>query len=587
MSVGLADVVLTNPNTETVTKFGGFTYVLGTGPINYIQKGDTAPGGATATVLVPLTSVQTKGNLNVVIVGWGDISATVSSVTDSEGNAYVAALSPTLGTGLSQVIYYAKNIKGDTGTPNQVTVTFNHTAQFPDVRVLEYSGLDTASPLDVVASAAGSGRLADTGVCTTTTPVELVVAGGTVSTLFTNSGDGYTLLHLTQPNGNIAEQQITSVAGSCEATAPLELGDWVIQSVAFKVPPAVPPDFSMSSLPTTETVVAGSPAGPYAISVTALGGFASAVTLACDPATLPTGAACGFVPNPVTPGAAPAGSNLTITTTGATPAGTSNVKVTGTAGAVVHNVMVTLTVTAPPVPDFTVTAGCVLAGLSHGRRIGHFHSYYRSAERVHRHRQLGLCHYPGRYSGSHVLVQCEFSDGRSRHVHADLQNHGSGRRVSGAMERHFVCDVAADWRARIAGNRRQMEPEEAPRLAAGLPDDLRPGLPGGLRRRLVLGWRRWWWRRWRRSTRHAGWSLHSDSDSHIGVVVAPGYRYGDGAVAKAQSTWYEPRSAGLPPALQLFLAQRERKAFRRAQDFRIEQPHTIVRVLAFSSATSS
>ena len=207
-------------------------------------------------------------------------------------------------------------------------------------------------------SAAGSGPLADTGACTTTTPVELVVAGGTVVKPSSRiPATASSCLHLTQPNGNIAEQQITSVAGSCEATAPLELGDWVIQSVAFKVAPAVPPDFSMSSIPTTETVVAGSPAGPYAISVAAVGGFNSAVTLACDPSTLPTGAACGFVPNPVTPGAAPAGSNLTITTTGTTPAGTSNVKVTGTAGALVHNVIVTLTVTAPPVPDFTVAAG--------------------------------------------------------------------------------------------------------------------------------------------------------------------------------------------------------------------------------------
>ena len=187
----------------------------------------------------------------MVIVGWGDTSATVSAVTDSEGNTYVAALPPTLGTGLSQVIYYAKNIKGDTSTANQVTVTFSHAAQFPDVRVLEYSGLDTTSPLDVAAAAAGSGSLADTGACTTTTPVELIVAGGTVATLFKNSGNGFFLLHITQPNGNLAEQQITSVAGSCEATAPLDLGDWVIQSVAFKVAPAPVPDFSMSSVPTT------------------------------------------------------------------------------------------------------------------------------------------------------------------------------------------------------------------------------------------------------------------------------------------------------------------------------------------------
>jgi IPT/TIG domain-containing protein len=353
LPVGPADVTVTNPDTGTVTKFGGFTYVLGTGPINYIQNGDTAPSGATATVLVPMPNVQTAGHLNVVLIGWGDTSAAVSTVTDSEGNTYVAALPATTGTGLTQVIYYAKNIKGDGVTPNQVTVTFNKAANFPDVQVLEYSGLDTTSPLDVAAGAAGSGSLADTGACTTTTPVELIVAGATVGTFTTNAGAGFTLLHITQPNGGNSEQQITSAVGSCEATAPLQSGTWVMQAAAFKAAPAPVPDFSVSSLPTTQTVVAGSPA-TYAISVTAVSGFNSAVTLACDPTTLPAGAACGFTPNPVTPGGSPATSTLTITTTAATPAATSSVKVTGTSGALVRNVMVSLTVTGGP--DFSIVA---------------------------------------------------------------------------------------------------------------------------------------------------------------------------------------------------------------------------------------
>jgi len=354
LPVGAADVTIHNPGGGTVTKTGGFTYVLGSGPINYIQKGSAAPSTPSISVPVTMPNAQTAGNLNVVIIGWADTVATVSSVADAEGNTYVAALPATVGTGLSQVIYYATNIKGDTGTPNQVTITFSQAAQFPDLRILEYSGLDTASPLDVVASTAGSGTLADTGPCTTTTPVELIVAGGTVGTLITNAGTGFTLLHITQPNGNNAEQQITSVAGSCQATAPLEgASDWVMQAVAFKVPPPPTPDFSLGAIPTSQTVIAGSPAS-YAISVTALNGFNSAVTLDCDALSLPTGAACGFVPNPVTPGGAPAASTLTISTTAATPAGTSSVTVNGTAGSVTHSMVLSLTVNPPP--DFSIAA---------------------------------------------------------------------------------------------------------------------------------------------------------------------------------------------------------------------------------------
>src|SRR5271165_5081413 len=142
-----ADVAVFNPtgaNAGTATLPGALTYALGTGPINYIQRGDSAlSSGSTANVPVPMPNPQGAGDLNVVIIGWNDVFSQVASVSDTEGNTYLPALLPTTdGVSLSQVIYYAKNIKGDTTTNNQVTVTFSRSAQTPDVRVLEYSGLD-------------------------------------------------------------------------------------------------------------------------------------------------------------------------------------------------------------------------------------------------------------------------------------------------------------------------------------------------------------------------------------------------------------------------------------------------------------
>ena len=195
-----------------------------------------------------MPGLQTAGDLNVVIVGWADATTTVSSVTDTEGNTYAAALPPTVGTGVSQVIYYAKNIAGDSTTPNQITVTFSQVPLNPDIRILEYRGLDIAAPLDVaaVAGAPGFGSLADSGACTTTTPVELIVAGFTVGTHITDPGTGFTIVDLTQPNGDSAQHQITAAAGSCESTAPLSSDSgWVAQSVAFKLTP----DFSLSATP--------------------------------------------------------------------------------------------------------------------------------------------------------------------------------------------------------------------------------------------------------------------------------------------------------------------------------------------------
>jgi hypothetical protein len=75
---------------------------------------------------------------------------------------------------------------------------------------------------------------------------------------------------------------------------------------------SVPADFSLSANPSAITVVRGQ-SGTSTMTVTGLGGFASAVALSCS--GLPSLSACLFNPASVTPGASPATSTLTITTT--------------------------------------------------------------------------------------------------------------------------------------------------------------------------------------------------------------------------------------------------------------------------------
>ena len=69
-------------------------------------------------------------------------------VTNSAGNVYQLAVPTARGSGISQAIYYAKNIKAATAGANTVTVTFNTATPFVDVRAVEYSGLDLVNPLD-------------------------------------------------------------------------------------------------------------------------------------------------------------------------------------------------------------------------------------------------------------------------------------------------------------------------------------------------------------------------------------------------------------------------------------------------------
>src|SRR5436190_15509791 len=78
----------------------------------FVQVNSAVPQSTSVpSVAVTFNSAQTAGNLNLVAVGWNDTQATVASVTDTAGNSYARAVGPILGAGLSQSIYYAKNIK--------------------------------------------------------------------------------------------------------------------------------------------------------------------------------------------------------------------------------------------------------------------------------------------------------------------------------------------------------------------------------------------------------------------------------------------------------------------------------------------
>ena len=63
-------------------------------PIVFVQSNSATPQSPQTTVTVSYTAAQTLGNLNVVVVGWNNSTAAVSSVTDSRGNAYAVAAAP-------------------------------------------------------------------------------------------------------------------------------------------------------------------------------------------------------------------------------------------------------------------------------------------------------------------------------------------------------------------------------------------------------------------------------------------------------------------------------------------------------------
>jgi len=192
---------------------------------------------STDSVPVDYSGAQTAGNLNVVVVAWNDTTAQVSSVTDTAGNVYQLAVGPTQTSadhGLSLSIYYAKNIASSGA--NTVTVTFSQTALYPDIRILEYSGIDKVNPVDVIAGQAqSSGAISDSGVVATTNPTDLLVGANIVQTFTFGPGANFAERVHSEPAGQIAEDRVVTTTGLYSASTVLDSsGAWVTQMVAFR-----------------------------------------------------------------------------------------------------------------------------------------------------------------------------------------------------------------------------------------------------------------------------------------------------------------------------------------------------------------
>ncbi len=231
----------------------------------FVQSNAATPQSPQASVSVTFPEQQTAGNLNVVVVGWNDSEARVQAVTDMRGNPYKLAVGPIAVAGLeTQAIYYSPNIVGSPAGYNKVTVTFGSSADYADIRIAEYSGIDTSNPLDATAQASGNGELSDSGWLTTTANNDLLVAANLVQTATVAAGSGYTNRIITSPDGDILEDRIAAGAGSYNGTAPLSpAGPWIAQLVAFRAsgvatppPDTTPPSVAVTS-PANGSTVSG------------------------------------------------------------------------------------------------------------------------------------------------------------------------------------------------------------------------------------------------------------------------------------------------------------------------------------------
>ena len=194
----------------------------------FVQVNAATPQTNQSSVTVTYTNAQIAGDTNILAIGWNNTTSNITSVTDSAGNTYQLAVPTARGSGVSQAIYYASNIKAAAAGTNTVTVTFNTATPFIDIRALEYSGLDPVNPFDVGASASGNGTSANSGR-SPPPPQRADLRGRHTTGGFSAAGTNFTNRIITPPDGDIAEDRFVTATGTYSATAPLSGSAWLMQ----------------------------------------------------------------------------------------------------------------------------------------------------------------------------------------------------------------------------------------------------------------------------------------------------------------------------------------------------------------------
>jgi hypothetical protein len=190
----------------------------------------TMPVSASAT----LPGAQTAGDLLVVAIGWQG-PGTISFVTDSVGDDYEVG-APIAGiTNQDQAIYYALGVHGAGAAANSIQIEFDQVVSFPDLILLEYTGLGPSARFLAGASATGTDATAASAALDAEAG-DLLVGAGTTSLEFADAGPGWTQRVITQPGGDLAEDMIPSTSGTFPATGAAQ-GSWVMQVVAFRPTP--------------------------------------------------------------------------------------------------------------------------------------------------------------------------------------------------------------------------------------------------------------------------------------------------------------------------------------------------------------
>lgn len=187
----------------------------------------TSPADCTFTV------DTTAGRLIIVAIKFFDVGAAVVSITDTGLNSYTPAVSAGPNWGLSQYVYYAKNIAGGANT-----VSVAYTGSWAAVVAIhEYNSLDSTSPLDKTSSATGGSGAGDSGAQTISQGDELIFGVEiSLQSLAGKAGSGFEpRVSSDYGGGFLTEDKIVSSVASYSTTFQDNGSGWLATMATFKI----------------------------------------------------------------------------------------------------------------------------------------------------------------------------------------------------------------------------------------------------------------------------------------------------------------------------------------------------------------
>ncbi|MBZ5635739.1 MAG: family 16 glycosylhydrolase [Acidobacteriia bacterium] len=195
--------------------------------ISFVQAVASASSGSASSLSVSFPTNTVAGDLILVAFDF-DTSATVSSVTDFQGNTFTQVGTQLTSPGGSRSrVYYAKNIQGGADTVN---ITLSANSSWLEVYLTEYSGVDRINPIDAQAGTSGGAGPVSSRTATTTVAGDIIYGYCLADWACTAGSD---LTARSTFNNNLIEEMTAGSPGSYAATGTANNG-WTMQMVALK-----------------------------------------------------------------------------------------------------------------------------------------------------------------------------------------------------------------------------------------------------------------------------------------------------------------------------------------------------------------